>query len=643
MRKLILIFGLLFSAIPAIASAPICLYQDVLSGPASGGEGSGGGDGIYLSIYGLNFGSSRGTSTVTINGVAPAQYIYWGTDPTGERQQVGVQISRSTTGTGNVVITTSAGSSSCPNTFTVRSGHIWFLGSGNDTNTTTLGTCSYVLKGIDHTNANSYTNPWGLDLTDGPNVPDGAGYQSYRTPFTYVACVAAGDVIEVLNGVNWPYYDGRSWHASLTIVSTTSSTSFLTFQARPGAVAQFGPVTQTGGADTGYSIKGTVDITSGGYTVYAGLGFSGSELGGIAMQLQTPGTDHDRVIGNTIQCASCDGSAAALGAGDFTTSGSEILGNWITNVGTTTGGTGDTNKEFHDVYIAGSNFEFAWNRISNPSSADGYAFNGVQVHHDGASGFYNFSIHDNDIADVNGSGINLSAIDPASGYVSVYNNIIHHTGIAYADGGSGNDPHSCIAIKGYGTATGAGTVEIYNNTMYDCSSVLATHNSDQMACAIVVMKIVQTSVTTNLVNNVVYQPNYGAGTGYQNVYICAGGTPLGLISGSHNIFYSAATPGSTTPPTGAGLTSLTIPTDPLYVSATNGPWTNYELQATSPAIGAGLQVGPVYTSVGTSVNPLSWDFQQNTRPNPPAIGALEYQSGGGSVGGGNPFLLVIPN
>ena len=137
-------------AVPAFASAPACMYQDVLSGPATGGEG---GDGIYLNIYGLNFGASQGNSTVTVNGTPVAQYIYWGKDHTGDRQQIGVQIGRGTTGSGQIVVTTPGGT--CSNlTFTVRSGHIWFIGPSVDTSAP--GDCTAMEA------ANSYSTPWGL-------------------------------------------------------------------------------------------------------------------------------------------------------------------------------------------------------------------------------------------------------------------------------------------------------------------------------------------------------------------------------------------------------------------------------------------------------------------------------------------------
>ncbi len=345
----------------------------------------------------------------------------------------------------------------------------------------------------------------------------------------------------------------------------TSASSFVTLMARPGATATLGG---EGGASD--SIRNTGASS---YTVYAGLTLIGS--GGGSGSGLIP-DNYDRFVGNTFMCPSCDGQSAAVTG----VAGNVALGNLITNVSNDTAVLPNgSDKEYHAAYFEGNNLEFGWNRIYNTA-----AYNGYQVNQDGSPGFYNFSIHDNDIADVNGSGINLSDIDPSSGYVQVYNNIIHHTGVSVASDGGGGDPHSCIAVKGYGSATGAGTAEIYNNTMFDCSSYLNSENSDA-DCAVLVYNN-QTNVTTNLVNNIVYQPAY-SNTSSQNVFVCGGGA-VGSVSGSNNIWYSAATPGDTAYATAVGTIE-----DPLFVNPSDGAWTNYELQTSSPALGGGISVGPI--------------------------------------------------
>lgn len=253
-----------------------------------------------------------------------------------------------------------------------------------------------------------------------------------------------------------------------------------------------------------------------------------------------------------------------------------------------------SSKLYHAIYVMGNNIEIAWNKIHNTK-----AYNGIQINHDGSSGFYNQSWHDNDIADVNGSGINVGTIDPSKGYIKIFNNVIHHVGLNIADAGSPDDPHSCIAVKGYGRATAAGTVEIYNNTMVDCSSYLNINPANRASCAILVPRK-QLNVTTKLVNNIVYQPAY-AGTARQNVFICGGGS-IGTLSGSNNLWYSERTPGSIAPAASFGIIA-----NPRFVSATN-----YHLQKGSPAIGAGIPFGG-----------LKNDHDAAPRRNPPVIGAYE--------------------
>ena len=219
---------------------------------------------------------------------------------------------------------------------------------------------------------------------------------------------------------------------------------------------------------------------------------------------------------------------------------------------------------------------------------------------------------------MNGSGINLSAVDPSSGYIKVFNNIIHHVGVNLASDGGGYDPHSCIAVKGYGNATAAGTIEIYNNTMYDCSSYLNINPSSNTSCAILDLAN-QLNVTTKLVNNIVYQPAY-AGTARQDVYICGGGS-IGTLSGSNNLWFSERAPRSTAP-----AASYETIANPRFVSAAD-----YHLQSGSPAIGAGLAFGG-----------LTSDFDAAPRRNPPAIGAYEYSKSTGTARPSPASAAIVP-
>ncbi|MGO9340656.1 MAG: Ig-like domain repeat protein [Terracidiphilus sp.] len=577
MKKLLFVLScMILFAVPTYAAAPVCLFTDVLSGPASGGEG---GNGIYLTIFGKNFGSTQGTSTVTVNGKPVTQYLMWTHDYNSTAQDaIGVQIANGTTGTGPIVVTTPDGS--CSNlSFTVRPGKIYFIGATADNSKP--GSCSSMIA------SNSYSAPWGLTnyaSTDESNY----SFAKMRTPYTYYQCMSPGDTLVFLNGASYRYFDGRGWHAALTIDnSNATSTSFFTFMARPGATVQLGA--------EGYAL-GIRSAGTSSYDVYSEFTLSGNDAYG-ASALET--SPYDRAVGNIIVCPGCAGEAGAFSGTD----GTVALGNVLTSISTnTTILPNGSNKEYHAAYFAGNNIEFGWNRIYNTA-----AYNGFQINHDGSTGFYNLNIHDNDIADVNGSGINLSTIDPSSGFVKVYNNIIHHTGLKEPSDGDGADPHNCIAVKGYYGSAGLGTAEIYNNTMYDCSSYLNVNPNDQSSCAVLIAPNAWKSVTTNLDNNVVYQPAY-SGTGSRNVYLC--GNPSNIVTGSNNIWYSASTPKSTEYATTIGTIE-----NPKYVNPANGDWSNYALQGNSPAIGAG----------SVSQYPVM-DFNGVTRPRPSAVGALENRS-----------------
>jgi hypothetical protein len=549
------------TAISSDKPSPLIFYTDITSGPNSGGEHN---NGIYLTIFGTHFGATQATSMVTINGRAVAQYLTW------SDTKIGIQVGHISSGP--IVVTKDGLVSNSDNTFSVRQGHIYYIGPTKD-NSAPENCSSLILS-------NSYAHPWGLTNYASKTESD-YDYSKMRTPYTYYHCMSPGDTLVFLDGVSFPYYDGRGWHASLTPDNPgETATSFMTFMSRPGAAVQLG--------GEGWANVGIRNTGSSTYSVYSGLTLVGSGPNGGGLNADP----YDRFVGNTVICPDCSGPAGALTGGNYNVA----LGNVIRNISTDASQLHDgSNKTYHAVYFQGNNFEFGWNRIERTA-----AYNGFQVNEDGSSGFHSFSIHDNDIADVNGSGINLSTVDPASGYVKIFNNLIHHVGLNIASDGGGYDPHSCIAVKGYGRANAPGTIEIYNNTMYDCSSYLDLNPSNNASCAVLILAN-QLNVTTRLVNNIVYQPAYG-GTAKQNVFICGGGS-TGTLSGSRNLWYSQRTPRMTEPANRYGMIA-----DPRFVSRTN-----YHLQPGSPAIRAGIPF-----------DDLKRDLDGARRPDRPSIGAYEY-------------------
>src|SRR5579884_3328420 len=65
---------LLVTSAFAAALPPHVFFSDLDSGPSSGGEKNGG---VYVTIYGARFGTTRGSSSVTVGGGAVASYTIW--------------------------------------------------------------------------------------------------------------------------------------------------------------------------------------------------------------------------------------------------------------------------------------------------------------------------------------------------------------------------------------------------------------------------------------------------------------------------------------------------------------------------------------------------------------------------------------
>ncbi len=107
-----------------VAGSPVIFFSDLLDGPNTGGEG---GQGAYVTIYGAGFGSTRGTSRVSIGGndALNTGYRVW-TDT-----KIAFQLG-SLAQTGQIVVHTSRGDSNGV-AFRVRSGSIYFVSTtGSD-------------------------------------------------------------------------------------------------------------------------------------------------------------------------------------------------------------------------------------------------------------------------------------------------------------------------------------------------------------------------------------------------------------------------------------------------------------------------------------------------------------------------------
>ena len=509
---------------------PTIFFTDLNSGPKTGGEG---GNGAYVTLYGNNFATSQGSSVATVGGGAMVNCKIWGATWL-LYQTITCQLGPNAS-TGNIVVTVN-GQTSNGVPFTVRSGNIYFVStSGSDSA------------------AGSFTAP-------------------FATVTKCKSTMAAGDICYLENGVSQTAVD--NYNADLSIQTGGTASAPLALVAYPGAVATVGNTSATYGMRTP-AISGSKD-----YWVIAGLTLRG--LDGLDLVNVTGW----RVVGNDFSCPNGYGQSACFHTD--TTTNLQFYGNYVHNVGDSAG---SIDKYFHAVYFTtnSNHIDAGWNTIvPNPnSSTTSGGCRAMQFYSTGGANQFDLHVHDNVIHHAICDGINFSTVDPSQGTVEAYNNVVYHVG-------TGPDPYnsasnySCV-VSGGG---GSGSVQVYNNTFYDCGS---RKTSDAGALDPTGPGIVAR-------NNIIYQLS---GESYLNPNATAS-----LLSGSNNLWFGlSAAPSQTTG---------NIASDALFVSTGS----NFQLQAGSPAVDAGVTIsGLLYDIIGTS------------RPQGSAydIGAYEYFKGSGTV------------
>jgi len=399
--KLIIFFslsGLANAAVPAI------FYSDILSGPKTGGQNN---EGVFVTIWGNNFGSSQGLSYVTIGGGQAYSYPVW------TNTMISFQIGSNAV-TGNIVVTTASGSgssagSSTPFSFTVRTGNIYFYSP------TAL------------TNGNgAYATPW-------------------NTLTSVYSTMTTGDTIYLRAGTltNGQYgYGGYSAMFAIGDGKGGSSANPIALITYPGETFT---MACTGAGGVNYVIRtggngGSSWITLSKITM--------TNNGGAYGPLGNEGTGY-RMVGNNIQSFNTN-----YGIIDFGGDSVKVLGNEIHD-----SYDASPNNETHSIYIDGTNtnFEVGWNYL-HTNHNQGWE---ISCYHNGQR---QGSIHDNLIISDYGAGAVKGILADGAGdggtdnfpsmytnIVKVYNNILVNLG-QYENGG---------AIQ-----TVCGTNYIYNNTIY---------------------------------------------------------------------------------------------------------------------------------------------------------------------------------
>src|SRR5215813_8906071 len=108
----------------AQSAPPRIFFSDLESGPNTGGQNN---KGVWVTIWGNNFGTTQGTSTVTVGGGAADNYPVWSDN------KITFQLGAAAK-TGSIIVNVPGVGSSNGLTFTVRAGNIFFVANtGSDT------------------------------------------------------------------------------------------------------------------------------------------------------------------------------------------------------------------------------------------------------------------------------------------------------------------------------------------------------------------------------------------------------------------------------------------------------------------------------------------------------------------------------
>ena len=529
--------------------APLVIYTDILSGPNTGGEN---GKGIYLSIFGKNFGSTGvGTNIkVFINNVEVDNYRYLG--PSKGRpdiQQITVQvgaISSPTPGIALPIRVVSQGiSSNVDQTFTVLPGNIYFVAK----------------TGAD-TNAGTFASPYRTVQKD-PLNNLGTGFSIETVPNRGVwGLVRAGDFIVMRGGV----WTDRAKDGYFMRMQNKSGCALGVNCAQGGGTTS-GPIAIMGypGEDvfinTDTTFTGAIsaadtarhELGYGSRFTLTNLRIEGGGNGGIISTQAAavnPLGAYWRVVNNELTAATAVTNPTAKGAG---VSGSGIgnfwVGNHVHDVYDKPDGV--TDDENHGYYVDGiGSYEIAYNLIQRIFNG-----NGVQLNSTSTLISNNANIHHNIIHDVGKHGINLAPGSEAG--ITVYNNVVYNT----------------VAAGLRINSTDLVGAKIYNNTFYNTDlnnmfspNYAALSNDDNLAAG-----------SVDIRNNIIVPGNASR-------YFTGGSIDFDLTQGifTNNLWFSGRTNGG-----GPVLGTANVITNPLFLSTTLGA-ENLRLQATSPALNSGL-------------------------------------------------------
>lgn len=430
-------YGPVRSVAPPTGS-PCVDFIDLTQGPATGNPDTSFGqtanvDGAYVTVWGQNLGTTQGTSTVTLGGIAQTVIAWGAAQPPlcpanlvngyQNYQCVIFQVNHATpAGAQNLFLTVGGVSTAQAVTFTVAAGNIRFV--------------------------------------DGSTI------------FTVVPNMASGDITYINNNVSVP--GGVPAPAG-----AASASAPLAIGAAPNAVVTIGsnnvnpawPVNTSGsGRMTTYfkmNLRG--GTPSGG---------PGSQLVGLGLQT--------RVVGNNIQCPNGNGSSGTLGVDPFQrvpNNTIRIFGNEFTNCGQS-----PSDPQYHVVYLSGWRFvsplssmivesdrEVAYNYFHNNSAVRAInIFNNAEPTQPGCNPIADHRVHHNYIAHQAWAAIGF--LDGVVGTNVAHDNLIIDAGRTDTSVDPVNTPGIGVSFEwapgtppDYPPGPQAITLKGYNNTVIHSS------------------------------------------------------------------------------------------------------------------------------------------------------------------------------
>jgi len=560
---------------PPTAGGPVLLFSDLVTVPNTGNSdttyGAANQNGAYVTVWGMNLGSSQGSSQITLGGM-PALVVSWGnaTAPANLYAKLGMQM---------IVF-------QVPNTVSVGSVNLQVTVNGVASNTLALtvtnsGPIYFVAVSGSDSNPGTFASPWAT-------VQQAASVM--QTP---------GSITYVENGVTW------SNPACLTQGALNQNTGQLVtpgaplaFVAYPGATA----TTSTMGFDT--TCSEAYDPV--GNWVFSK--FTMNVTGTAAVTFFIAG--ESRFIGNYVTApniSECpDGALLVTGP---TVGGNNIyeLGNEFGYVYGSTAANPAMCKLSSVIYVSGgrfqsapitsSNREVGWNYIH-----DLFGGRGVEVYQelDGtyAEAMTDVNVHDNWLENVRGEAITFySGTSPnlLVGNNFIINNVLVNAGVGPSSYSSGQDATETVGILANDGATNpSGTTTnnyFFNNTFYYTSS-----SSSQCA-----MDLTNAAGTTLYPQNNIFYLNSN------QAYYCEA---TYTSSNYGNVYYGNGS--------GPSWDTAAVNANPNFV---NAGAENFQLSSGSPAIGVGVSIPSVVPFLQANYDFASYPIPSTSV----SMGAYQYQ------------------